>query len=365
LGDFGQANQILETIIGRFGVSLWTMEKTFLLKDASAGLEANKSFLTEFVKDETNPVLLKFLAQFVSTRSESKLSPENYRLKLYRAFDSLTKEGFPSIIDYLLYRLDYFGKDLSTIATDITYFEGSSPIFDRYLTFLALCQACAVRGEPFREIVSETVQRLDGQIQDPRVDGLLQFCVPSRQLRWNELSANVLKVLDCYTDGDYGSSASCSARLLLENPAVYELYYIYIYSQGYLGQPFEQIFPAGSLAASLLKSYDAVTRGGAGWKINNDAILKATMSLWRDPLAYGLYDFYFQETQRAPDKVVHKLALLNATHVNPRFARIFDDTAKAEAFLDQLNAFVPNSSTVALLKGLMTVNPWPGVCACC
>jgi hypothetical protein len=163
-------------------------------------------------------------------------------------------------------------------------------------------------------------------------------------------------VLDLYTNGNYEFSAAGSAGLLLEHPTLYELYYIYLHSQGYQGQLFKQIFPAGSPAARLLEHLDAVTREDRGWRANIDAILKTAMSLWRDPLAYGLFDFYVQETQLTPDSEVHKLALLNATYMNPYFMRIFDDVAQAEAFLDQFSAFAPNSSTVTLLKRLTTTS---------
>ena len=346
LGNYEQAERILKTIISNSGLSLWTMEKMFLLKEMSAGLEANKIFLTELLKDNHDD-FLKFLAHYISMRSEINISPENYKINIHRAIESL--KGDPAY-DYLLYRLDSISVDLPTMATDISFYEGPSPICDRYLTFLALCQSCAVRGGQLREVMTETIQRLDGKIQDPRVACLLQLYEPGRQPQWNELSAKVLDVMDLYTIGNYRASASSSASLLLDDPSIYELYYVYLHSRGYLGLPFEQIFLTGSPAADLLELLDSVTRGEQGWKASIDTLLKGTMSFWRDPLAYGLHALYVEETQSDSANQAWNLALLNAMHVNPRFAQIFDETSKAEVFLDRLSTFAPNSSTIALMK---------------
>src|SRR5262249_55426888 len=86
-GHYQQAQELLNTVIQATGVSLWTMDKTFLLKETVDGLEANKKFLTELVGDKNNDVLIRFLANYVSMRAEIKISPESYRLKLNRALD--------------------------------------------------------------------------------------------------------------------------------------------------------------------------------------------------------------------------------------------------------------------------------------
>ena len=77
-----------------------------------------------------------------------------------------------------------------------------------------------------------------------------------------------------------------------------------------------------------------------------------TITLWHEPMAYGLYHSYVDETQPNPGGEILKLALLNASHLNPRFAYIYDDAAEATTFLDELGTRVSNSSTVTLLRRL-------------
>ena len=350
LGQYQEADRLLKSLIASFGLSFWTMDKTFILKEMSLGLEANKTYLTELLGDAQNDVLLILLASYFSIRAETKMSTENYRLKLQRV-KSLGKD-YAAVRDYLVYRLDHSDFEPTTSAIHMLFYEGSLTILDRYLTFLAICQACACRDGNSRKIASEAVQIVDAKVKDPRLDMLLQLYEPGRQIVLDDLSAKVADVLDLYTSGNYKSSLTRSAELLVSDPSTYELYYIYLHSQGYLAQPFEQIFPAHSPAASILERMHSVIARDDVWRSSIDAILKTGTLLWRDPLAYGLYHFYADEMQPNPDYQIFKYALLNANHVNPRFAYIFDDPQQAEVFLDRYRSVRPNSCTVMLLQQL-------------
>ena len=350
LGNYQRAQELLDTVIQSYGVSLWTMDKTFLLKERVEGLEANKRFLTELVGDKNSNVMVTYLANYVSMRAETKISPESYRLALNRALDF--GPDYLAIRDYLLYRLDHVDVDLPTGATHIAFFEASSTVIDRYLTFIALCQHSVSKGGQLRQNTCEIVKRLAGKVIDPRIDALLQACDPVREPNWNDLSANVLQVLDLYTSGDYRSSLQCAAQLLVREPATYELYYVYLHSLGYLEQSFEQVFPANSPAAVILERLNSLIIRDSGWRNSTDAILKMAITLWHEPIAYGLYHSYVEETRPNPGEGLLKLALLNASHLNPRFAHIFDDAKESATFLDGLGSRVPDSSTIRLIKRL-------------
>ena len=222
LGNYQRAQELLDTVIQSYGVSLWTLDKTFLLKETMDGLEANKKFLTELVGDKNSNVMVTYLANYFSMRAETKISPESYRLTLNRALDF--GPDYVAIRDYLLYRLDHIDVDLPTGATHIAFFEASSTVIDRYLTFIALCQLSVSKGGQLRQMTFEIVKRLDGKVIDPRIDALLQACDPGRKPNLTDLSANVLQVLDLYTSGDYESCLQRAAQLLSREPATYELY---------------------------------------------------------------------------------------------------------------------------------------------
>ena len=53
-GYYTVAEETLERIIQNTGLSLWSIEKLFLLKDATGGLEENKKFLTEIFTNRRN-----------------------------------------------------------------------------------------------------------------------------------------------------------------------------------------------------------------------------------------------------------------------------------------------------------------------
>jgi hypothetical protein len=350
LGSYEQANEILESITSSFGLSLWGLEKSFLLSEYAHGLESNKKLLTQIIGDEKNDVLLTFMAEYMSLRCEAKLSDENYRIRLNRGLDLGDK--FTPLSNYLRYRLEHIGMDLSPVAVHITYFEGPSPIVDRYLTFIAILQSCAVAGDEYFEIAKNVISRVDGLIEDPRIDALLQLFIPERKQKWNTLAAEVLDVLDNYTHGYYESSAAATAKILIENPEIYELYYIYLRSLDHMGKAFNQFFPKASVAASILEHSNVIIRGEKSYRSSFDYLSKLSTSLWRDPLAYGLYDFYVEEALPSPDKRIHKLMLLNAPHFNPRFATIYEDADKANKFLNQLSSRAGEGSTLSLMRAI-------------
>ena len=350
LGSYEQANEILESITSIFGLSLWGLEKSFLLSEYAYGLESNKKLLTQIIGDEKNDVLLTFMAEYMSLRCEAKLSDENYRITLDRALD--IGSNFFQLKNYLRYRLEHVGMDLNPVVPHITYFEGPSPIVDRYLTFIAILQSCAVDSSELRDIAANIISRVDGLIQDSRVDALLQFFTPDRKPAWNALAAGVLDILDNYTDGHYESSAAATAKILIENPEIYELYYIYIRSLDHMGKPFTQVFPKDSLAGSILEYCNVIIRGEKAGRGSSDYLSKIATTLWRDPLAYALYDFYVEETLPSPDKRIHKLAWLNASHFNPRFATIYEDAEKANKFLNQLSSQAGEGSTLSLMRAI-------------
>ena len=349
-GSYGNCKTILDSIMHGLGPSLWVMEKQFLLRETVEGLEANKSFLSELSKETANDPILKFLGNYASTRAETKLSPENYRLMLSKGLN--LDDRFAAIRSYFQYRLDHVGIDPTPNALNILYFEGPSPIVDRYLTFVAVNQALVLSPPLENRIAFNSIKALESCIPDPRIQHLLQFAEPGRRPPWNSLSSHILAVLDSYTVGDYAASAEKAEALLVANPLVQELYEIFIKSLVYLKKPFYQIFPERSLAGRILEASDRIIREQTSSRRDTDFLLKTALILWRTPFAYGLYDFFQQETQPSADAQMKKLMLLNASHGNPRFALVYDAPEGAHAYLNQLQSLAGNSETIKLMRNL-------------
>jgi hypothetical protein len=350
-GDYEKAHQILDSITEDFGVSLWTLEKRLLMAETFSGLEANKQALSGIVSDEANNIVLKLIADTVSVRCESKISVENYKMKVLRVLDQLS-DATP-LRDYFRYRLDNIGMDLAKVAPNVAFSEGPSPIADRYMTFLAICQSCVLEGGEYAEIVARVIRRIDGRVRDPRVDSLLQFCNPSRDLKWDAFASEMTEVLDLYTNGEYVRSASRAAALLVKRPDVFELYHIYISSSWYLGPEFEPIFPQDSTAARILDYMNIVIRGEEPWRTSIEGIYKIALTLWRDPIAYGLYQYYMQETQPLLNRRFGCMALLNDTTITPYFANLYENPSNAKEFLDKVAVYA-TGSTLSLQRGLTT-----------
>jgi len=347
-GYYNVAEETLERIIQSTGLSLWSIEKLFLLKDATGGLEKNKQFLTKISQTEGVDPLFYFLAFYLSLRSEAKISTENYMLRIQHECTSF--EDHQNLQNYLRYRWEPLGMDLAPVATDILNFESPSPIVDRYLTFLSVCQSCAVAEKPIADVATAMLRKTSGLIRDFRITTILQLDEPTKPISLDQFEGQMLDVLDLYTSGEYIETSTKTAQLLFDNPSVYELYYLYLHSLGYSGQPFEQIFTQDSPAAKLLEHIDAVLRGEEKWQIGIDGIQKGCLSLWRDQPAYGLSDLHANETRSAANEKSRKMALLTLTHWNPRFAYVYDDPVQAASFIEQFSNIAPSSTTVELVR---------------
>jgi hypothetical protein len=144
-GSYGNCKTILYSIMHGLGPSLWVMEKQFLLRETVEGLEANKSFLSELSKETANDPILKFLGNYASTRAETKLSPENYRLMLSKGLN--LDDRFAAIRSYFQYRLDHVGIDQRS---EYSLLRGSfahrRPLFN-----LCRCQSSARPKSPIGE----------------------------------------------------------------------------------------------------------------------------------------------------------------------------------------------------------------------
>jgi hypothetical protein len=349
VGNYAKAKLELATMVSKVGLSLWGIEKGFLLAEYADGLEKNKNILSEIFEAPNNDDILNYLSVYLSLRCEAKMSVDNYRARLNKALENLNDE-FEEVKSYFRYRLDNDGIDLLAVGPNITYFEGPSPVFDRYLTFLSLVQTCAIGGPEYRKVAMTCIKRIEGRIIDDRVDALCHYFDPTLAVQYSELGATVFEILNCYTEGDYIHSAKKSAEVLMNYPDLYELYYIYVRSVDYSGQAFLQIFPKDSLAAAILEHSNILFRASNTWRLSADQLLKYNLILWRDPLAHHLMDTYAQETSASPEGHFRRLSLLNGLLINPRFATIYDDSQEAEAFINRLSEKFGNGSSLALFK---------------
>ncbi len=352
LGNYEEAGELLEKIIHDFGLSHWAVEKKFLLNEYGEGLESNKKFLSKIVGNKNNHILFLYISEFLSLKSEAKLSFDNFNQRFNKALtDDLGNNE--ELIAYLKYRLGVINTDLVKDAPSILYFDSPTSIIDRYFTFINILQACALFGNESKDVAFQIIKRIEGKISDYRIDSLLQYFIPEKPLCAGALSKKILQILDDYTTGNYEKCIKSSKDLLVENPDNYELYYIYIRSLDYCQKKFKQIFSEGSVAAKLLNHTSTIIKGEENWQRSCDFLLKMSISFWRDPLAYKLFDFYLREAFPVRNRSVQKLALLNTSIFNPKFATIYDDADKSKTFISQFPQ-ANNHSILSLIKRITT-----------
>lgn len=193
-GYFERALAVINQIEERFGYSLWSIGIRFVLNQATGGLPANKAALDRIVSTPGLPAITAYLAFFMSYTAEDNVILDDIR----RQVNPLEHD----IHVYARYHLLPMDLDVIRDPTLCLNFELTSPIVDRFETFVEMSQLCAVR-EVHLDVLRDTINILQG-LDDVRFHNL-SFILTGSPLPL-PLNDAFKGACDFYTTGDYTSA---------------------------------------------------------------------------------------------------------------------------------------------------------------
>ncbi len=342
--DYQSALKHLDNIEAETGYSLWSLQARLALAEYSQGLEANKRLLSQINQTPELTNVVTFMVDCVSTRVERKMSIENYLNRLQKTLAQLAE--YPEFTAYLQFRLDVlsWSQDLNLAA--LTYFEANSPIVDRYLTFVSICQFCCIRHGELAQDIQHILTRLVQLVRDPSLDCMLRFLTPSYTAPITPVEQALMKVLDAYTLGEYDVSLRESIALLQDSPYLFEPYDMTVRSAAYLGQNVPNVFDKDCISNSIVRDIDAVYKKRPSADSGHHSLLKTAYALAGSSLGLRLAAFHQMFLQ--PDADFWKsIAALTSCFSNPTFARVYNDPIKATTYLDNLASRYPQNAAIA------------------
>ncbi|SMO92582.1 hypothetical protein, partial [Fodinibius sediminis] len=254
-GDYEKSLEILSDVEKKVGISLWSIENRFLVKEWHEGSEANWALLSE-ISDQIDSALILFMVECYSKRAEKKISYSRYSDFIKSKIDGLNDEA---LNEYFFFRLNYPAyKNYSHYYLFLSI-ESGFPLVDRFLLLI--------------DILSEGLKNPDYNDLRPLKEALNKLEYFNDQLLIKKLktlfhgiferlegSKGCIDLWDLYSKGKFKECLKLSYKEILNNPTVIESYEIYIKSLIELDKDFKKTGHSEIIDEILSNLYSILSR---------------------------------------------------------------------------------------------------------
>ena len=334
-GKYEIAEQTLNTIENKFGLSLWLLSRRIQLIQLKHGLKAQKDYLESILSQKGLNTWAAWLSYYFSLRSEENIS--------YAALNSeLTEiiESSNGISDFILYHIiPYRTSEIKSPKSIINQME-PCPIIDRYETWVAMFQLVMARLDG--SIPSYLIASLDEikEIQDRSLDNC-RILANKDKLTSNV--SEVIKNFDNYAAGKYDTDISkfFTVELSARSRAHLELS--------------EKSFQTGSIYEQTVMSMREVLLLGSGYKSAILHLKKLSLIFAGMPISTEIAAF----VERTHDNIqvphysqLDRLATLKGISDNPWHVRCLNSFTENFNYLDKLLEIQPESIILQLIDSL-------------
>ncbi|MFD2100979.1 hypothetical protein [Flagellimonas iocasae] len=259
LENFTNAKELLVQIETKFGISLWSIEASLLIKDHEIGSEANWNALSDYLRKIKNPIY-EFIINSSSKRIESKVSFQNFITQFQNDIDAVNTEG--ALRDFLVFKnFSYPDYEYSHPNLEgVLYVTNTLSIIDQYLIVIDVIEH-NIWNSPANDSLFIPFLRNANQVvkNDPKLRNLYNAINTRNEL----VIGNGLEIyLDCmnsYYRGDFEKALELSKKGIKENPIEYEFFEVYCKSLINLGYDFQALPTSQSINEILHQTYDLLS----------------------------------------------------------------------------------------------------------
>lgn len=226
LGRYDRAEVELKDLIASYGVSLWTLEHEFLLKQYKGGFAANKEMLSEIHSSGCNSYV-NYLASLFSLRVEQDVSADYYRKVLKQKVYTVWPDPHDIVREYISSYADPFGEGTIVHKAYCIWKETGGSLFDRYLQTLKIVRNAITTGvsDQDRARLCPIFSDLSARISDPDLE-YVRRAIEGEPGPLNKSAHDVRfnEALDAYTTGDYRRAIEGTTNIIREDPSRLECY---------------------------------------------------------------------------------------------------------------------------------------------
>jgi hypothetical protein len=344
LGDYATCNQVLDSVEGNFGYSLWLIKNKIALLQVSQGLDAQKQY-ANFVR-ETAGGTTAIITYYVSVRNEATVTPSRFAEWFNHGLVGIDwPRGYET---YLRYHIDpYFGLSEEDIG-DVLRYEASGAVIDYYEALLMMSHvAVGAQHTGLFPAIAAALDVLRPWIYDRRTSFLL-FELRRERLTAQTVSPEALESFNLFLKGDYEhayQSATTALRMECDN---FDLMEIAALAATMHPQP-PQVNDT-PLVQKLIRSMISAILKDDSVGDAFTTLFKVAMNFSTFPWAHGLRAFALREVSARPLEVFERLqhfATVTASIINPLRTAVFPNQSLRRAYAEAAKEVYGESLAVA------------------
>lgn len=355
LGNYLDANQLLQDSIKQFGYSVWYYEMRLTIAGYQDRIEDSFSLLTtvnEAFKKADRMDIVPIILQDLCNRSISR-SPLQFDNLLLSHFKRNRADG--NRFDYFLFRLNYYQYYNLENLSEMIEMDHMNSAVDRYTTLLYVLRSWYINKEMQRNKALYYAKQLYHITEDPQ---LLPFLVLDGKTELPEIyyDSSFITILDNYYTGQYDECAKSCRSYLEHDPSNLYVVKLYCRSLMFLGNGFHAITGNSEclLQTIALNTYKVMVE-----KENKEFVENLNITLKN---VYGLriaaaLDHFVKSEQREPH--ADMMAYLSLLKFDPFFIKAFGKEDDQKAYLEKGLQHIPGSAAIEYRKQCVERNISP------
>lgn len=252
IGKYQEALEVVDKSIDQIGYSTWAIASKLLIFEYTASQDKAKLLQTEILEKNEEGVFTSSLINFISQRSERRLSAYKYDSDLKSSLNNLKSNIDKSNRDYYNFQLNFFENDDFTELKDILGFDYYNSIIDRYLTFRRLL-FYSVCNKIDTKIIAEKISYLLKKVPD---DLFSSICILSNEDPISDLyyDNEYLRIIDLYYSGLYEELIEEVKQYFRNNSVNFTLMNLYARSLVFINSEFSMLIEGPCLANEITKN---------------------------------------------------------------------------------------------------------------
>lgn len=257
LGNYKDAMDTIEQAEKTVGVSLWSLSSKFLVFEYTASQAKAKLLQTEVMEKNKSGIFTSSLINFLSHRSERRLSAYRYDSDLKNALNSVKSNLSQANKDYYGFQLNFFETPEFKELKDVLCFDYCNPIIDRYLTYRRAI-IYGVSGSLLNEEILQRVFYLNKKLNDD-LFGTINLFFDDAFENKEYFDEEYLKIIDLYYTGLYDEVCESIKNKILKTGVDFSLVNLYSRSLVLNKKEFNSLIVAPSvlneIAENIYKIY--------------------------------------------------------------------------------------------------------------
>lgn len=358
VGEYSQAEIVLNKIENEICYSLYTLENRFLLKEFMNKGNENKDFLEYFNEVNQSDGYAKSLANYLSNRAEKTLSVNRFNSELHLALNRMDSYKKSEHSDYYFFKLSFLNPIDFTYFNEIISYDFQFSIIDRYLNLrkvLALLITTSNNkindieaGITIKHFVLNRVNYMLRKIKDESLNKLKLFSSETLFPAFEyEKSLIQIQIIDKYTTGLYQEVETDLADYLLIEPNQFDLYVLYIKSLIYQKKKFQFVGNNKSVQNEILLDLFKIISATGNPDDAGFNLLRIANNLTSSVISYGISDFVINRTRGKNERQL--LSRLSYNAANPIIVDAMSSIEAKITYLKFLQSKFPNSVSVDFL----------------